>query len=103
MLTNMQTTQAEVNQEKREEGMDKPKYPYGLRLCLDSESLKKLNINTLPAVGEKLNLTAVVNVIGVQNYQEINGESNASVDLQIIEMDLGASEPQTSVAEKLYG
>lgn len=57
-------------------------YPYGLRITLDNESLKKLGMPGLPDVGEKLCIDADVTVISVQSVEEKDG-ARSSVELQI--------------------
>lgn len=78
---------------------DAPEYPYGLRICLDSESLDKLGVTELPAVGTTMTLMARVEVVSVSQHESGDGK-NRDVSLQITDMELrggGASDPR-----KLY-
>lgn len=77
-----------------------PKYPYGLSLSLNSDSLENLGIKSLPVVGTKLLLTAVVEVSGTHESQQQDGTSEKSVDLQITDMEL--SSPPSDIAGRLY-
>lgn len=77
-----------------------PKYPYGLRISLDSDSLESLGIKSLPAVGTKLLVTAVVEVSSTRETQQQDGTSDKGVDLQITEMEL--SSPPSDIASRLY-
>ena len=81
---------------------DLPKYPWGLSLCLDDETMAKLGI-ALPAVGTELMIMAKVTVTGVRASQNQGGDSEQSCDLQITAMSVGPSAPAMSAAEKLYG
>jgi hypothetical protein len=84
---------------------DLPKYPYGLTISLDDESLAKLGITSLPAVGTAMTLTARVEVCSTSQYQDRKGESESSLSLQITDMEVSAasdSQPQ-SAASMLYG
>ena len=58
-------------------------YPYGTRLSLESDTLDKLGIKTLPAVGDELMIEAKVRVISVRE-----SDNSKSVELQITDMDL---------------
>jgi len=64
-------------------------YPYGLRVCLNDEVLKKLGI-PLPAVGQALLLTAQVEVVSARADKELNGDKEIGCDLQITDMSLEA-------------
>jgi len=59
------------------------RYPWGTRIQLEQDSLDKLGIVKLPAVGDKLMIEAKVEVISVRQ-----SEDGKSVELQITDMDL---------------
>lgn len=82
---------------------DLPKYPYGLSLCLDDEVLAKLGITELPPVGTVMQLTALVEICSVSQYENQEGKDN-SLNLQITDMELanGNSEPKP-IANRIYG
>lgn len=79
-----------------------PAYPYGLCLYLDDETLTKLGITTLPDVGTKMQLTAVVEVTSNSQRQTQDGKT-VNMDLQITDMELSGSEAQKDQATMLYG
>lgn len=84
---------------------DEPMYPYGLCLHLGQEQLEKLGITALPAVGTEMTITAKVFVKGTSAY-ETQGGKDMSMDLQITDMELGASENAPTAersATLLYG
>lgn len=58
-------------------------YPWGTRINLESDTLDKLGIKTLPAVGDELMIEAKVRVISVRE-----SDNSKSVELQITDMDL---------------
>jgi major coat protein len=67
---------------------DSPKYPYGLKLYLDNESLKKLGIETLPEVGSVVQITATAEVCETaSNESQLYGD-NKNMGLQITDMAL---------------
>ena len=80
---------------------DRPRYPYGLSLSLDSESLDKLGIDKLPALGETMVLTAKVEVTSVHSSDSEYGKSK-SVSLQITAMELEKEKKSKSAEELLY-
>lgn len=78
-----------------------PKYPYGLCICLNDDSLKKLGISDLPAVGGTFMVMAQVTVSSVRSSQQQDGDKERSVDLQITDMALEAP-PKEINAQALY-
>jgi hypothetical protein len=67
-----------------------PKYPYGLCLCLNDGSLQKLGITDLPPVGSELMVMAKTVVTSVRSSQQMDGDKESGVDLQITDMALSA-------------
>lgn len=64
-------------------------YPYGLRIELDHDGMKKLGMKGLPKVGKKHKITAHAHVVSSSEHSESKGESRKSVSLQITHMKLG--------------
>lgn len=81
---------------------EKPKYPYGLRLCLDSAALKKLGMEGLPEVGSKVMVMAQAEVVSVSAHDSAEGWQNKSCDLQIVAMEIEAGKTSEEHAESLY-
>ena len=83
---------------------DEPRYPYGLCLSLDKNSLEKLGITALPKVGGEMMITAKAKITGTSQYDS-QGGSEMRVELQITDMDLGQTEnaQNDNRASKLYG
>ena len=82
---------------------DAPKYPYGLKITLNDESLAKLNLTQLPAIGTKLQISATAEVCSTSAYQDQSGEAETSMSLQITAMELGGTQQSNDLASKLYG
>lgn len=82
---------------------DLPKYPYGLTICLCDDDLAKLGITELPKVGSVMQLTALVEVCSVSQYENQDGADN-SLSLQITDMELAASNSEPKpLANRIYG
>lgn len=81
---------------------DAPEYPYGLRITLNDETLKKLFMNQMPEVGSELSMEATVKVVSVSEDPENGGKENRSVGLQITELGL-TKEDEKSDPAKFYG
>lgn len=83
--------------------IEKPEYPYGLRISLNGESLDKLGISMLPQVGQKMMIQASVQVCSVSQYENQNGNKDRSVDLQITDLGVGSESNRDDARKKLYG
>lgn len=88
--------------------LDAPEYPYGLRLCLDNETLAKLGITELPTIDAEFKITALACVVSVSQHESQGTDKpHRSVDLQIEMMDIApakeeAGEGDQSSAQRLY-
>lgn len=85
-----------------------PEYPYGLRICLDNESLTKLGITELPPIGAEFKVAALACVVSVSQHESQGSDKpHRSVDLQIEMMQLAPAKEEsgeggTSQAQRLY-
>lgn len=81
-----------------------PKYPYGLTVYLDDDTLKKLGITDLPKVGTALPATITFMVTGTSQRATQSGKEGETmrtcVDLQITDMDIVM--PSKPAADVLY-
>lgn len=78
---------------------DRPIYPYGLEVRLDTDALEKLDLDELPEVGGEMTLLAKVKVTGASSSDTEYGKSR-SVSLQIT--DLCLEDGNKDLATKLY-
>lgn len=82
---------------------DRPLYPWGLSISLDSDTLDKLGIKTLPEVGDSYMLVAMVDVTSTSS-NESEGGKNRSVGLQLTDLCLESEAKNVkSVSDALYG
>lgn len=102
-LQDMKMNESEMKQYEGSVVADAPKYPYGLRIDLNQESLKKLGILSLPRVGDEFMLHAKVEVCCTSENENIKGEMQANVGLQIMEMALEKGPSEKSTEAQLYG
>lgn len=93
----------EAKEQSGEMADDLPKYSYGLRIHLDDDNLAKLGLTQSPDVGSKLMITCQVEVCSKSSYQDISGEAESSLDLQITAMEIGKQSVSSDPATMLYG
>jgi hypothetical protein len=74
------------------------KYPYGLRLDLNKEALKKIDMKSLPKPGTKMILTAEVEVVAARQSDRVDGDTDRSIELQIVKLDLSKGSASSAVA-----
>jgi hypothetical protein len=80
-----------------------PQYPWGTRLTLDDEVLKKLGLDKLPEVGAELVVYGMAKAVAVRSDATEHGGSR-SVELQITDLSVkpkGQDQPR-SAEQVLY-
>jgi len=83
---------------------DQPRYPWGLSLTLDDETLEKLGFgDELPDVGAMKDLVARAKVTSVSSNDVDGGKKRRSVSLQITELACSYDGDKKSHADVLYG
>lgn len=82
---------------------NQPKYPYGLRISLNDETLKKMGITNLPKAGEKMKIYAAVDVAGSSANDTMDGGKSLSMELQITDLALIGEVEKESPEKKIYG
>lgn len=101
-MESMKMTASEKKESSPEVAMPKQDpYPYGLRLELNRETIKKLGIE-LPEVGEVLELRALAKVVSCHASQQEGGDEYASCSLQITDMEVKAETDVKAIASRLY-
>ena len=64
---------------------DRPRYPYGLRICLTHKELEKLGLDADCNVGDMIDLRCFAEVTSVSKNQTEHGDE-CRIELQIIRM-----------------
>lgn len=81
-----------------------PAYPWGTRLTLTDEVVRKLFPDGLPKVGAMIAIDAFAEVVTVNETKQQEGPDRVSVDLQLTEMDLEQDvEEKPTAAQAIYG
>lgn len=81
---------------------DDSKYPYGLCLHLDKDTMEKLGMTDIPEVGAEFKIVAKAVVKSTYKSESMDNEVHKSVDLQITDMAL-KFEDTRSDSEIMYG
>ncbi len=84
------------------EASNGPDYPYGLRLRLSDKAIEKLDLKSLPTVGQTMLLHARVSVVTVSQH-ESEKHKERSLELQITDMAFSPDISLEQAATKLYG
>lgn len=99
-FVDMKKSKAELADEKKMNkascsigpGGSSDKYPYGLTLRLEEDSLEKLGIDdeNLPSAGDELTFTVRARVTDVSSRERADGDDTCCVELQVTKMKKGA-------------
>lgn len=100
-LHSMKMTSSEAKAQSTPAEVDAPRYPWGLAITLDQDSLDKLDMTGLPDVGEEYLIGGCVKVTSVSS-NEHEGGKHKSVSLQITELGLAPKPKGKDAADTLY-
>lgn len=99
-LLSMELSPTEAKQEVACEP-DPPKYPWGLCIDLNEDSLKKLGIDTMPEVGSTMSIVARADVQSASESQ-YNGDKEKRMSLSLQITDMAVAPAAKDVAGALY-
>jgi hypothetical protein len=85
-LVDMKLTKKEAKD--NEVASESPRYPYGLKINLDDEELKKLGFDTLPDVGDEFIVVGVGPVTSVHEREDQDG-TDRSFSIQLEKLEVG--------------
>lgn len=89
-LVDMKLTKKQAKNEN-EMSVELPKYPFGLSINLDDESLKKLGFDSLPDVGDEFIVVGIGPVKSVRASENENG-SDRSFSIQLQKLEVGPAD-----------
>ena len=88
-LTDMKLTKKESKESSGIPAVDdRPRFPFGLEIRLDDDSLKKLGFDSLPAVGEEFIVIGVGPVTSVSENQRQGSEVNRHLEIQLQRIEI---------------
>ena len=104
-LISMENTPAEAQEMTNPSAASAPAYPWGLEICLNDDSLEKLGVKSLPAVGTEVTIVAKATVAATRENATEGEGTTSGMDLQITDMQIDGLEVDLfgRAAEMLYG
>ena len=84
--------------------LDRPNYPCGLKLHLDPETVKKLEMDK-PSVGERVKVIAMAEIDTISKASGRGDVSGFSITIQITDMEIdkkGQEEREDSPTENVF-
>lgn len=100
-LLSMELSPTEAKQESACEP-EPPKYPWGLCIDLNEDSLQKLGIDTLPELGTTMTIVAKAEVQSASSSQ-YQGDEKPRMNLSLQITDMAIAPAAKDVAGALYG
>lgn len=94
-LTNMVRSKREMSAEVQPCEVDAAKYPYGLRISLENADLKKLDMASLPDVGEEMIVVGVGRVVSANEHKRQKGVDR-NVQIQLEKIEVGPLKEETA-------
>jgi len=88
VMTDMKMSKKESKKDTEPAKMDMPEYPYGLKISLNTESLDKLGIKKLKAVGDYCKISGVGKVERVSESSDSYEEDHRDMSIQITKLSL---------------
>ncbi|MGA9070076.1 MAG: capsid staple protein [Terracidiphilus sp.] len=105
LLIDMESSPEEKREMVSPSVSEAPKYPWGLCITLNDDSLEKLGVKTLPAVGTVVTIVAKATVSTTCKNATVGEESESSMDLQITDMQIDGLDKDLfgRASDLLYG
>lgn len=101
-LKNMKITEKEAKEDLKPSKQNLPRYPWGLSINLDNDTLAKLGITDLPEAGAEMSIIANAKVESTGEDERADGKKNRRMTLQITEMAI-EGKLEKSTLDTIYG
>lgn len=95
-LVSMKLSKKQSKREFEIEPESGPRFPHGLSLNLNDESLTKLGIDKLPAVGKKLKVVGIGVVTSVSQHEGRN-RKNRDITIQLQNLSVDAATKKSAI------
>ncbi len=103
-MVDLAYTPKEAKEEAASVPMDSisgPKYPWGLRISLDTDTLEKLGLEASDVqVGDIVHIFAFAEVVSISMSDNADGGKRSCVDLQITQMASEDEDDENEAADK---
>lgn len=104
MLKSMKNTQEKIDEANTVNPVEHvEQYPYGLRIELSDDVIKKLQLQANPSVGQKMSMTAIVEIIRVEQRDLTDGSKELSACGQITSMEMVPYTEKKEPGAAFYG
>lgn len=91
-MTHMARSKQERQEATKPRDIGGDKYPYGLRVRLGHEEMSKLGMDSMPKVGDRVQLHSHAHVVSASEHHHEGDETpNRSVELELRHMAVGKS------------
>lgn len=100
-LKSMKLSKSDAKEMNSPSKLDESKYPWGMRIELNNESMKKLGMKKLPEVGKKCVIYALAVVERVSENSTQDG-TRQDMSLQITDLDIEAYTEKKEAEKTLY-
>lgn len=102
-LVNMKLSKQKKKEMSEPTMMDGPEYPWGLQIRLDTETIEKLGMDSLPEVESVVDVVAKGKIVSVSTSDAEKGKKNRNIEIQITDLSVAAEKPKKDIAKELYG
>ena len=103
MMKSMVITAKEKKEDSVTSVVDKPDYPYGLRINLEPEMAARVGLGMETKVGSKMMMMAIVEVTSINKEASEDAGEGFSVGLQITDMEVKAKKEEVDHSKVLFG
>lgn len=101
-LVNMKESKDKKTSDIESMPAESSRYPYGLQISLDTDTLAKLGLDEMPKPGQKMMLMAIGEAVSVSVYKRQDGKENKNVSFQITDLALTPEGKKKSQEDIFY-